>query len=321
MPANLPPQYFDVEKKFRASRDPREKLVYLQEMLSIIPKHKGTEKLQADLKTRISKMRETISKQKKSGGMGGAWYQVEKQGAGQVVMVGLPNSGKSALLNAITNAHVEVALYPFTTHLPQVGMIEYKDIKIQIIDTPPLYDDAPPWLFGLYRNGDVLLIVLDAQADVQNDFETILNSLKARNIFVRENEFGDVKNAIIVINKSDNTDKTDMIASFTKQNKDEYDIIQVSATTGSGAEHLRKQIYASLRIIRVYTKKIGHPIEKKEPVVLKQGTTVIDAAEHIHKDFKKKLKFARLWSDSDYDGQRVEKNHVLTDGDVLEFHV
>ena len=180
---------------------------------------------------------------------------------------------------------------------------------------------APPWLFGLYRNGDILLIVLDAQADVQNDFEAILNSLKAHNIFVNESEFGDVKNAIVVINKSDDTDKTDMIDSFTTQNKDEFDIIQVSATTGVGAEQLRKQIFASLHIIRVYTKKIGHPINKKEPVVLKRGTTVIDAAEHIHKDFKKKLKFARLWSDSDYNGQRVEKNHVLTDGDVLEFHV
>lgn len=321
MPANLPPQYFDVEKKFREARDLREKLLYLQEMLSIIPKHKGTEKLQADLKTRISKLRNTISKQKKSGGTGGAWYQVEKQGAGQVVLVGLPNSGKSALLNAITNAHVEVALYPFTTNLPQVGMMDYKDIKIQIIDTPPLYDDAPPWLFGLYRNGDILLMVLDAQGDVSNDFETILNALKARNIFVSEGEFGDVKNAFIVINKSDDNPKSDMIDSFIAKNKGAIDVLRVSATTGGGVGELREQIFASLHIIRVYTKKIGHPIDKKEPVVLKRGTTVIDAAEHIHKDFKKKLKFARLWSDSDYNGQRVEKNHVLADGDVIEFHV
>ncbi|KPK63262.1 hypothetical protein AMJ83_07885 [candidate division WOR_3 bacterium SM23_42] len=321
MPANLPPQYFDVEKKFRETRDLREKLLYLQEMLSIIPKHKGTEKLQADLKTRISKLKSTISKQKKSGGTGGTWYQVEKQGAGQVVLVGLPNSGKSALLNAITNAHVEVALYPFTTNLPQVGMMDYRDIKIQIIDTPPLYEDAPPWLFGLYRNGDILLVVLDAQGDVRNDFETILNALKARNIFVSEGEFGDVKNAVIVINKSDDNPKSDMIDSFIAQNRGTFDVLRVSTTTGGGVEQLREQIFASLHIIRVYTKKIGHPIDKKEPVVLKRGTTVIDAAEHIHKDFKKKLKFARLWSDSDYNGQRVEKNHVLADGDVIEFHV
>jgi small GTP-binding protein len=320
MPANLPPQYFDVEKKYREARELREKLVYLQEMLAIIPKHKGTEKLQADLKTRISKMKDMISKQKKSGGTGGAWYQVEKQGAGQIVMVGLPNSGRSSLLNSLTNAHAEVALYPFTTNLPQVGMIEYEDIKIQIVDTPPLYDEAPPWLFGLYRNGDVLLIVLDAQSDVAKDFHTLMDALNARNIFSENDDSGGKKKAIVVLNKSDSGDQ-DTLKSFATQCSENFRVIAVSTKSGEGIEELRKIIFTTLHIIRVYTKKIGHAIEKRDPVVLKVGTTVIDAAEHIHKDFRKNLKFARLWNDSDYQGQRVEKNHILTDGDVLEFHV
>ncbi|MCK4941229.1 50S ribosome-binding GTPase [candidate division WOR-3 bacterium] len=321
MPANLPPQYYDVEEKYREAKDLREKLVYLQELLAIVPKHKGTEKVQAELKTKISKLKETISKQKKAGGTGGAWYQVEKQGAGQVVLIGLPNSGKSSLLNSVTNANVEVAMYPFTTNLPQVGMMEYKDIKIQIVDTPPLHDDAPPWLFGLYRNGDILMFVLDAHADIFTDFETVLNALNARNISVQKSEVGDVKNAIVVINKADNDIETKVTDSFVEKHEKELTVILVSTETGVGVELLREQIFGTLNIIRVYTKKIGKPIEKKDPVVLKHGTTVIDAAEHIHKDFKKKLKFARLWSDSDYSGQRVEKNHVLADGDVLEFHV
>jgi small GTP-binding protein len=320
MPANLPPQYFDVEKKYREARELREKLVYLQEMLAIIPKHKGTEKLQADLKTRISKMKDMISKQKKSGGTGGAWYQVEKQGAGQIVMVGLPNSGRSSLLNSLTNAHAEVALYPFTTNLPQVGMIEYEDIKIQIVDTPPLYDEAPPWLFGLYRNGDVLLIVLDAQTDVARDLHTLMDALNARNIFSENDDSGGKKKAIVVLNKSDSGDQ-DTLKSFAAQCSENFRVIAVSVKSGEGIEELRKIIFTTLHIIRVYTKKIGHAIEKRDPVVLKVGTTVIDAAEHIHKDFRKNLKFARLWNDSDYQGQRVEKNHILTDGDVLEFHV
>jgi small GTP-binding protein len=320
MPANLPPQYFDVEKKYREARELREKLVYLQEMLAIIPKHKGTEKLQADLKTRISKMKDTISKQKKSGGTGGAWYQVEKQGAGQIVMVGLPNSGRSSLLNSLTNAHAEVALYPFTTNLPQVGMMEYEDIKIQIVDTPPLYDEAPAWLFGLYRNGDVLLIVLDVHSDVGQDFDAIMDALNARNIFGEDVDSGDSKKAIIVLNKFDSGIQ-DVLESFTTQCKEKFQIISVSTKSGEGIEGLKKLIFATLGIIRVYTKKIGHPIEKRDPVVLKVGTTVIDAAEHIHKDFRKNLKFARLWSDVNYQGLRVEKNHVLVDGDVLEFHV
>ncbi|MDH4210033.1 MAG: 50S ribosome-binding GTPase [candidate division WOR-3 bacterium] len=320
MPANLTPQYFDVEKKYREARDLREKLIYLQEMLAIIPKHKGTEKLQADLKTRISKMKETISKQKKSGGTGGAWYQVEKQGAGQIVMVGLPNSGRSSLLNSLTNAHAEVALYPFTTNLPLVGMMEYEDIKIQIVDTPPLYGEAPAWLFGLYRNGDVLLIVLDAQSNIHQDLDSIMDALNARNIFSRDVDSGDTKSSIIVLNKFDSGNQ-DLLKSFTTQYKEEFQIISVSTKSGEGIEGLKKLIFATLGIIRVYTKKIGHPIEKRDPVVLKVGTTVIDAAEHIHKDFRKNLKFARLWSDANYQGLRVEKNHVLTDGDVLEFHV
>lgn len=320
MPANLPPQYFDVEKKYREAKDLREKLVYLQELMAIIPKHKGTEKLQADLKRKISKLKDTISSQKKSGGTGGSWYQVEKQGAGQIVLAGLPNSGKSSLLNTLTHAHVDVALYPFTTTLPQVGMMEHEDIKIQIVDTPPLYDDAPPWLFGLYRNGDMLLIVLDAQNDMANDFESVRNALNARNIFIKNNELGDAKKTIVLINKSD-VERNIEVKSFLEKYRNEFVILTASSETNEGMQQLRKQIYDALGIIRVYTKKIGHPISKNDPVVLKQGTTVIEAAEHIHKDFRKNLKFARLWSESDYQGQRVEKNHVLGEGDVIEFHV
>jgi small GTP-binding protein len=320
MPANLPPQYFDVEKKYREAKDLREKLVYLQELMAIIPKHKGTEKMQADLKRKISKLKDTISTQRKSGGTGGSWYQVEKQGAGQIVLAGLPNAGKSSLLNTLTNAHVEVALYPFTTNLPQVGMMEYEDIKIQIVDTPPLYDEASPWLFGLYRNGDILLIVLDAAADMVKDFESIVSMLAVHNIFIKEGEPGDVKKTIVLLNKVDSS-RPDILDSFAAVHKSELQVIPVSSEKGTGIEQLKKEIYVALGIIRVYTKKIGHPISKHDPVVLKHGTTVLDAAEHIHKDFRKKLKFARLWNDSDYQGQRVEKNHVLSDGDVIEFHV
>lgn len=321
MPANLPPQYFEVEKKYREAKAPQEKLVYLQELLSIVPKHKGTEKIQAELKTKISKLKDAISKQKKSRGSGGTWYQVEKQGAGQVVLAGLPNAGKSSLLNVLTNAHVDVALYPFTTNLPQVGMMEFENIKIQIVDTPPLHDDAPPWLFGLYRNGDIIVLVLDILADPHKDFATINSALNNKNIFLKSHDFGDIKNAFIVLNKIDSQHNAPVINSFISKHQDTFTIISVSATHGEGIDLLKREIFSQLKIIRVYTKKIGNPIERRDPVVLQQGTTLIDAAEYIHKDFKKKLKFARLWNDAGYAGQRVEKSHVLNDGDVVEFHV
>ena len=321
MPANLPPQYFEVEKKYREAKLPHEKLAYLQELLAIIPKHKGTEKLQADIKTKISKVKEEIVHQKKSKGSGGTWYQVEKQGAGQVVLVGMTNCGKSSLLNDLTNAHAEVGAYPFTTTSPQIGMMDFENTKIQIVDTPPLHDDAPPWLFGLYRNGDILLITLDSTADLAKDFQTIIDALKERNIFTKSGEFGDVKEAIIVLNKIDLLTDMAKREKFIAQYKNDYSIMPVSNTGTSQKELLKKEIFHKLHVIRVYTKKIGKPISKDEPVVLKKGTALIDAAEYIHKDFKKNLKFARLWNDRGYSGQRVEKNHVLVDGDVIEFHV
>ena len=321
MPANLPPQYFEVEKQYREAKEPREKLTFLQQLLSIIPKHKGTEKLQAELKTKISKLKTTIEKQKKSRGSGGTWYQVEKQGAGQIVIVGLPNSGKSSLLNMLSNAHSEVGLYPYTTQLPQVGMMDYENIKIQIVDTPPLHDDAPPWLFGLYRNGDILLCVLDGKEDFVQQFEGIRSSLNERNIFVSKHEYGDVKRMIVVFSKCDQYNRDETLQKFKAVHGTEFKILAVSIIDDKTLNDLRSVLFNELHIIRVYTKKVGKPIRKEEPVVLTSGSTVLDAAEHIHKDFKKGLKFARLWNETGYSGQRVEKHHVLADEDVLEFHL
>lgn len=321
MPANLPPQYFDVEEKYRAAKDPQEKITYLQQLLSIIPKHKGTEKLQAELKTKIKKLKESIAKQKKSKGSGGAWFQVEKQGAGQAVLVGLPNSGKSSLLNMLTNAHVDVGNYPFTTQLPNVGMMEYENINIQIVDTPPLYSDAPPWLFGIYRNGDILVLLLDAEKNTSQDFQAIRAALEEKNIFITAHEYGDVKQAIVLLSKSDKGADANSSTSFLDTYGNDFVVIPLSTVHGTGLKKLKSELYAALDIIRVYTKKIGKPIVKDDPVVLKKGATVLDAAEHIHKDFRRNLKFARLWNDAEYSGQRVEKSHVLADEDVLEFHV
>ena len=321
MPTNLPPEYFEVEKRYRAARSPAEKFATLEELIGTIPKHKGTEKLQADLKSKISRTKEAIDKQRKSkGGSGGTWYQVEKQGAGQVVLVGLPNSGKSSLVNALTNARVEIGDWPFTTKLPQIGMIEFENIKIQIVDTPPFHDEAPGWLHGLYRNGDILLIIIDAKGDAEQDLDAIRKGLADHNIFLEKSEFGDVKSALVILSQVDIDPIPSQLQGVINKIGSTLPVIAISVKAGRGIEELKAMIFEQLSIIRVYTKKVGRPVEKNEPVVLKKGTTVIDAAEHIHKDFKKNLKFARLWNDHGYSGQRVEKHHVLLDEDVIEFH-
>ncbi|MGB9721205.1 MAG: GTPase [bacterium] len=320
MPANLPPQYFEVEKKYREAKTIQEKLFYLQELLAIIPKHKGTEKLQGELKAKISKTKEMMEKSKKSTGST-AWYQVERQGAGQVLLAGLPNSGKSSLLNLLTRTNVEVAPYPFTTTTFQVGMMEYEDIKIQIVDTPPVAEQAPSWLYAAFRFADVLLILLDASSDdLLEQMEMIKKELESRNIYI-EKDKADSKKTIVLLNKSDVNKAEENSEVFLEFYQNKFNILKISTVTALNIETLKNLIFENLDIIRVYTKKIGQPPVKKEPIVLKIGSTVIEAAEHIHKDFKKNLKFTRLWNDKGFNGQRVEKNYVLQDGDIVEFHV
>jgi small GTP-binding protein len=320
MPANLPPQYFEVEKKYREAKTLQEKLFYLQELLAIVPKHKGTEKLQAELKTKISKTREMMERSKKSGGST-VWYQVERQGAGQVLLVGLPNSGKTSLLNILARTNAEVAPYPFTTTMFQVGMMEYEDIKIQIVDTPPVAEGAPPWLFAAFRSADLLLVILDASSDdLLEQLDKINSQLAARNIYIdKENE--NAKKAIVLLNKIDSDKANENSEVFLEFYQNRYNILKISTLTGANIETLKRMIFENLNIIRVYTKKIGQPPIKKEPIVLKAGSTVLDAAGYIHKDFKKNLKFTRLWNDHGFRGQRVEKNYILNDGDIVEFHV
>ncbi len=320
MPANLPPQYFDVEKKYREAKTPQEKLFYLQELLAIIPKHKGTEKLQAELKAKISKTKELMEKGKKFTGST-AWYQIERQGAGQVVIAGLANAGKSALLNVLSGTNVEVAPYPFTTTNFQVGMMEYEDIKIQIVDTPPIAENAPAWLYSAFRFADIILVVLDSSNDaVLEQMEEICKQLAARNIFIQKDQT-DAKITIVLLNKIDDKKAQDNSQIFFEFYQDRFNLLRISTTNLINIEELKQLIFSKLNIIRVYTKKSGQPPVRKEPIVLPKGATVIEAAEHIHKDFKKNLQFTRLWNDRGFSGQRVEKNHVLQDGDIVEFHI
>ncbi len=321
MPANLTPQYFDAEKKYKTAKTTQEKLMYLQEMLAIIPKHKGTEKLQADIKSRISKLKDQVEHQKKSAGPSNAWYQVDKQGAGQVALCGAPNSGKSALLNALTNTNVEVAEYPFTTANPQVGMMKYEDVLIQIVDTPPLTESSPPWLYALYRAADLLLVLVDAaDDDLLFKFES-QQKLLADHALALEGDQPNQMNAMILLTRLDMGSGAENARIFREMHQNRFQVYEIAVSRQEALDRLKKDIFLRLNIIRVYTKKIGQPPVKRDPVILKSGTTVIEAAEHIHKDFRHNLQFTRLWNDNGFSGQRVEKTYILKDGDIIEFHV
>ncbi len=321
MPANLSPEFKKAEEKFRAAVSPEEKLLCLEEMLQTIPKHKGTEKMQADIKSRIARLRKELSSGAKGGARRGDWFHVEKQGAGQAVVFGSPNCGKSALVRELTGLPAEVAAYPYTTVVPAAGMMPFEDIQIQLVDTPPVSPDSPAWLFHIMRTADVLLWLLDlADDNLLETTEQIQALLRnARIAFAPEPELT-FKPTIRVGTKADDSQALDRLA-ILREFIGDVPVITTSVETKTGLEELKRRMFQTLGIIRVYTKKPGKPADMDDPVILKSGSTVVDAAYHLHKDFAAGLQFARLWNRHGYDGQRVERAHVLADKDIVEFHV
>src|SRR5438105_5219658 len=162
MPANLSPEYKAAEAAFRKTRDPRERLEHLREMLRTIPKHKGTEHLQADIKARIKELAEELEGAKKGAAHGGPAIVIRPEGAAQIALIGPPNSGKSSLHARLTGSHVPVAPYPFTTQYPEPGMMVYEDIHFELVDLPAIAPEHPiPWIAATLQTVDACLLVVD----------------------------------------------------------------------------------------------------------------------------------------------------------------
>ncbi len=329
MPANLPPQYFETEKKLKTAKTPQEKIAILEELLSIVPKHKGTEKLQALLKTKISKLKSSAQK-KVSTARHAPVYMVEKSGAGQVVLVGPPNSGKSRLVKSLTNANPEIGDYPFTTRLAYPAMMKYENIQIQLVDTPPItLDYMETWLPELIKGADGVLLVLDlAEPALLDSLVAIMMQLEEKRIkFVPENKnipeekklF--YKKALIVANKKDlmPVEKIDILAK--ELSRENLEIITISALDQDELDELRKKIFFMLDIIRIYSKAPGKKAAFDDPFTLRKGSTVSDFARTVHQDFAQKMKYARIWSEKKYQGQMVNRDHVLEDEDIIELHI
>ena len=325
MPANLTPQYLDAEKRFKSAKTTEEKIEALEEMLATIPRHKGTEKLQADLKRRISKLR--TAQEKRPASRAGLIHRVEKEGAGQVVLVGPPNSGKSLLVRRLTRAAPEVADYPFTTRAPLPGMMAFEDVQVQLVDLPPTHPDFPEsWLYQIIRNADAALLVLDlSDPDILEDLETTLGELRKAKVHFGQTPPPDspgwlVKPALIVANKLDANGAEENLKILEELYADRFRILPLSAETGQGLEDFRRSVFELLGLIRVYTKAPGKKAELNAPYVLKRGSRLIDLAAHVHKDFLTQLKFARVWGHGKFEGQMVNRDHVLADKDVVELH-
>lgn len=324
MPANLTPDYLKAEKVYRSAASDSEKLVALEEMLRTIPKHKGTEHMRADLKKRLSKLRTAAeSGHKKGGAKHVDIFHVPKSGAGQVALIGLPNCGKSSILEALTKAKVHVADFPFATDKPFPGMMKYEDVKIELVDMPPITADfAAPGQVGTYRGCDLIGIVIDLSTDVLEQMEVILEYLDSHRLLIDDTD----KSATLGRKSFVICTKSDIAEDGTMENLQElcerpFEYVAISPTTGDGLDQFGQTVYRLLDIVRVYAKRPHKPVDMTDPFTLPRGSDVTDLARLVHRELAEKLKSARAWgAQKIHDGQSVHRDHVLSDKEVIELH-
>ena len=324
MPTNAGPEYKKAEEAFRAAKTIDEKITRLEDMIALLPKHKGTDHLYADLKRRLSKLKQEFES---TGGRrgGGPALDFTREGAAQIVLVGPPNSGKSSMLRAVTNAHPEVADYPFTTQKPLPGMVPYQDIQIQLVDTPAVTEDYMHMhLLGLVRSADAALMVTDLSSDsLLDDVETMIDAFRERHVeFVKDRnpDEGDEVLCRVIANKRDMKDAQPRLTLLQEMIGDRLDILPLSCRDEQDTAALPEMLFTWLGVVRVYSKIPGEKADLDHPFTVFRGGTVEDICYLVHKDFVQNLKFARLWRKKDKP-VTVSRHEPVEDGDILELHL
>ena len=326
MSANLPSTYHKAEERYRAASTRADKSAALEEMLRLIPKHKGTEKLQASIKSRISKLKREPAQK---AGTRSLSHSIPREGAGQIALAGPPNGGKSSLVARLTHATPKVADYPFTTREAVPGMMPFEDTAFQLVDLPPLSDEhIEPWVFDLVRATDLIWIVVE-QSNSLDGLEATVRLLRSKHIqpvpwgtTPTDEGAGWVrKRALLVVTGADQPESAEDVEILRELLPDPWPIFPVSTVDGRGVDELKRACFEALEIIRVYTKKPGKPADREQPFTLSRGATVRDLGETIHRELVKEIKSARVWGEGLFDGQTVQLEHVLSDGDVVELHM
>lgn len=329
MPANLTQPYKDAELRFREAHGHEEKREALREMIALLPKHKGTEKLHADLKRRLAKLEEEREQAARAGGHRADPGRVRREGAGQWVLLGPPNAGKSALLAALTHAHPEIAPYPFTTRLPQPGMMPFEDVLVQLVDTPAVAPGhVEPWMANLVREADGLALVADPEADgLEAAWAELVALLSRAHVWPEAlpppegaSPVAVRRPALAVLTRRDEDADGTLAALAQESFGASLPAFRVSCATGEGTDELRLALWRGLRRVRVHTKEPGKKADLGKPFVLPEGATVHDLALLVHGQVAERLKFARVWGRARFDGQQVDRHHPLADHDVVELH-
>lgn len=327
MPANLTPEYYKADKWYKSASSDEERILALEEMLRVIPKHKGTEHMRADLKKRLSKLKAAGDTVKKGGGKHIDIFHIPKSGAGQIVLVGMPNCGKSSVVGALSKAKVNIADYPFATTKPAPGMMKYEDVPIELVDMPPVTADyAAPGQVGTYRSCDLIAIVIDLTDDVLEQMKVCLKYLDSHRLLLNEKiEATDTsgnllgKQGFVICSKGDIAESA-AIETLKRACQRNFDYIKLSAQTGQGMDALALKIFTMLDIVRVYAKKPGKEPDMTDPFTLPRGSDVFDLARLIHRELADKLKSAKAWGTNVHPGQQVHRTHQLADKDIIELH-
>lgn len=329
MPANLPPEYHKIEAELRTAKTPDEKIDIYERLIRVIPHHKGTDKLIAMYRQKIAKAREE-GERRASMARHAPTHKIERSGAGQVLLAGPPNSGKSSLVRALTGADVEVAEYPFTTRSPAPFMMPFENVKVQLVDTPPVTGELmETWFPELVKMADAVMLVADlTDPDAAATLEGVVGRLKERRVELLRADadipppyFPFRKRTVLAANKIDAEGAPRAFEDLGLLLEGPFERLAVSATDGRGLESLRRAVFGLLRVVRVYSKIPGKKPEKDSPFTLRIGSTVLDMAKAVHKDFSEKLQYARVWNAAGLDGLRVNRDYVLADEDVVELHI
>jgi hypothetical protein len=350
MPTNVTPEFKRAKEAFQKAREPAERLQCLKDMLRTVPKHKGTEHLQADIKSRIKEITEELAGPKKGGARTGPSHTVRPDGAAQVALVGPPNSGKSSLHAALTGSHADVGPYPYSTQEPLPGMLLHEDVHIQLVDLPAIdAQSMVPWMPNALQQANAALLVVDLNLPgcVEN-VAAIREKLDEKRVSLvhtwpgrlepsllvaepgepppradeddEDDPFHVYLPTLLVANKSDVGADADEIEALEDLLGVRFPAVTVSTETGEGLDRIGRLLFEGLNVIRVYTKTPGRPADDDKPYTLFRGDTVEDVARLVHRDIAASLKFARIWGSAKFDGQQVGKDHVVNDGDVVELH-
>ncbi len=300
-----------------------------------MPKHKGTDHLKAQLRSRLSRLMGELEQGGSKGPASGRTepFSMPKEGGGRATLIGPTNVGKSLTLNRSTGARSKVGAYELSTQEPVPGMLYYEDVRIQLVDTPPISNPSTQGrLYGLLRNTDVFVVVVDLSMDAVAQTEEVFSALSDWNFSLLERgqplspdtNAWLTKPTIIVCNKADIPGALDMLEPVEDAYAERFHVIMASAEEGVGFDELAQNVFDELGVIRVYTKSPRVRVEDytpTEPLVLPIGATVIEAATQLHKELAQQLKYAILWGESGkFDGQHVGRAHQLTDRDIIELH-